>query len=135
MRVALVRRSECVPNSVGSSPMLAIHSDTNRAYCLVVMPRPDPRRPGKRNSPGFLFAALILIDRLARLLRHFEPHGSAGLLLPDSCSIDRASTRCNILDLESDDIAAPQLAVDGEVEHRQVSGTPVNLELGTDRPD
>jgi hypothetical protein len=34
-----VRRSECVPNNLGSSPTLPIHSDTSRAYWRVVMLR------------------------------------------------------------------------------------------------
>ena len=37
---------------------LAIHSDNNRAYCLVVM-RPRPRDAVNRNSPGFLLVALM----------------------------------------------------------------------------
>jgi hypothetical protein len=39
------RRSEWVPKTCGSSPMLAIHSETSRAYCLVVMLRSEPFRP------------------------------------------------------------------------------------------
>ena len=41
-----------------SRPMHAIHSETSRAYCLVVMLLPEPRRPVNINSPGFLVAAL-----------------------------------------------------------------------------
>src|SRR5215472_13451298 len=59
MRVALVRRSECVPKKLGSSPMPAIHWETSRAYCRVVIGRSRPRRPPKRNSPGFLWAAAM----------------------------------------------------------------------------
>jgi hypothetical protein len=56
--VALVRRSECAPKTCGSTPMLAIHFDTSRASCLVVMLRSGPCRPLNMNSPGFLPAAL-----------------------------------------------------------------------------
>gem|GEM_PF-5293999 len=38
--------------------MLAIHSETSRANCLIVIPLPEPRRPVNMNSPGFLAAAL-----------------------------------------------------------------------------
>lgn len=48
---AFVRRSECVPNLAGSSPMLATHSCTSRAYCRVVRPPLSPR-PAKRNWPS-----------------------------------------------------------------------------------
>ena len=51
---AFVRRSECVPNSLGSSPTLPIHSDTSRAYWRVVIFRSGPRRPVNKNSPGRL---------------------------------------------------------------------------------
>jgi hypothetical protein len=35
----------------------------------------------------------------------------------------------------SDDIAAAQFAVDGEIEHRQVACSPLNFEVGSDCPD
>jgi len=38
-------------------------------------------------------------------------------------------------DLESDDIAASQLAVDGEIEHRQITRSLLDLELGPDCPN
>jgi hypothetical protein len=41
----------------------------------------------------------------------------------------------DVVDPEGDDITASQLAVDGEIEHRQVSSTSFDLELGPDRPD
>src|SRR6267143_1371019 len=50
----LVRRRECVPKKLGSSPMLAIHWQTSRAYCRVVIGRSRSRRPPKRYSLGCL---------------------------------------------------------------------------------
>ena len=47
-----------VPNSLGSSPTLPIHSETRRAYWRVVMLRSGPRRPVNKNSPGRLPVAL-----------------------------------------------------------------------------
>jgi hypothetical protein len=55
----VVLRSEWAPNSAGSSPIPAIHSETSRAYRRVVMLRAGPRRPENKNSPGFLLAALM----------------------------------------------------------------------------
>jgi hypothetical protein len=40
----------------------------------------------------------------------------------------------HVLDLEGDNIAAAQLAVDGEIEPRQVGFAISDLELGADRP-
>jgi hypothetical protein len=57
-KVAFVRHSEWVPNKCGSSPMLAIHSKTSRAYCLVVMLFSERRRPANINSPDLLTAHL-----------------------------------------------------------------------------
>ena len=42
---------EWVPKSFGSSPMLAIQSETSREDCRVVMHRPKPLRPANKNSP------------------------------------------------------------------------------------
>src|SRR5262249_17349943 len=43
-----------LPKSFESNPTLAIHSDTSRAYCRVVMHRPSPRLPMNRKSPDLL---------------------------------------------------------------------------------
>jgi hypothetical protein len=42
--------------------------------------------------------------------------------------------RSNVLDLERDDIATTQLAVDCQIEHRQIARTSLYLQLGPDRP-
>ena len=72
---------------------------------------------------------------MSGLLGQFEPDGLPGLLLPHRRPIDCIPVRCNILDLEGNDIAATQLAVDGQIEHRQVAGSPLDLQLGSDRPN
>jgi hypothetical protein len=41
----------------------------------------------------------------------------------------------DVLDPQGDDVAAPQLAVYREVEHRQIPQAAVHLELGPDRPN
>lgn len=52
-------RSEWVPNRCGSNPMLAIHSDSSRAYCRVVIRCFRSRQAVNINSPGFLLAFLM----------------------------------------------------------------------------
>jgi hypothetical protein len=47
-------------------------------------------------------------------------------------AIDGISMGGDVVDLESHDIATAQLAVDGEIEHRQVSGSPLDLKFGSD---
>src|SRR5438067_2964581 len=135
MSVALVRRNECVPKKLGSSPMLAIHSQTNRAYCRVMMGRCRPCRPPKRNSPGFLIGGSdVSVDRLSGLLRDFEPDRLAGLPLAHGRSGDRRTMRSNVLHPQADDVASSELAIDGQIEHGQVACSPRDLQLGVDRP-
>ena len=64
---------------------------------------------------------------MARLFRQFEPDGAAGLLLAYRGAIDRVPTRGDILDLEGDDIAAAQLAVDRILRGAKLADLPVQL--------
>jgi len=45
------------------------------------------------------------------------------------------SMRRNVLNLKRDDIATAQLAVDREIEHRQIAGASLYLQLGSNCPD
>jgi hypothetical protein len=128
----LVRRSECVPKSRGSSPTLPIHSATRRAYCRVVILRSAPRRPVNKNSPGLLLATF---DRLAGLFAQFESDWPSRLLLPNRCAVGGVSARSDILDLDCGDVTATQLAVDRQIEHGEVPSAPFDLEFRPNRPD
>jgi hypothetical protein len=77
----------------------------------------------------------VVVDRLAGLFRQFKPDGPPSLSLTDGCPVGTIAIRSNVLDLESDDIAASQLAVDGQIEQRQIAGSLLDLEFGPDRPD
>jgi hypothetical protein len=81
------------------------------------------------------FGTDVVINRLPGLLGHLEPNQLAGLLLPDSCPIEGVSTGGNILDLEGDNIATAQFAIDGKIEHGQVPRLSFDLELRPDGPD
>ena len=52
-RIMEIDINEWVPNLAGSSPMLAIHSCTSRAYCRVARPFSEFPRPANRNWPAF----------------------------------------------------------------------------------
>lgn len=54
----------------------------------------------------------VLVNRLTRLIREFEPHRPAGLLLADGRAIHGVTARRDIVDADSDDVAAAQLSVD-----------------------
>ena len=60
----------------------------------------------------------VVVHRLAGLFRQFEPDRPPGLFLAYGRAIAGITIRRNVLDPESDDIAASQLAVDGQIEHR-----------------
>src|SRR5262249_32943574 len=72
----------------------------------------------------------VVIDRLAGLIRQFEFDRATSLFLPHCCTVDRITVRSDILDLERHNIAAPKLAIDGKIEHGQVSYSPLDLQSG-----
>jgi hypothetical protein len=77
----------------------------------------------------------VIVHRLAGLFRQFKPDGPSGLFLAYGRPIDGIAVRSNVLDLESDDIAPSQFAVDGQIEHRQIARSLLAVELGPDCPD
>ena len=94
----------------GTRPMYAIHSETSRAYCLVVMLFSEPGRPVNMNSPGLLGGrSHVMVDRLTGLFCQLEPDGLPRLFLSDRGPIDCISTWSDIVDLEGDNIAATPL--------------------------
>src|SRR5262245_36907494 len=76
----------------------------------------------------------VVVQRLSRDLCQFEPDWPARLSLPDVGAIDCVAVGCHVIDAQRDEIAAPQLAVDGEVEQGQVAPSPVQLQLRADQP-
>jgi hypothetical protein len=70
-----------------------------------------------------------------RLFCQLEPDGLPRLFLSDRGPIDCISTRSDIVDLEGDNIAATQLAIDSQIKHCQVARPALYLQLGPDRPD
>jgi len=136
MSVALVRRSECVPKKCGVEAD-GCHPARNKPSILPVRQAAVAiTTAGEKKLARFLASGFdVVVHGLSRLLRQLKPDGPTGLLLPHRRAIDGIPTRCNVLDPKGDDIAAPQLAVDCEIEHRQVAGPPVHLQSGTDRPN
>jgi hypothetical protein len=91
---------------------------------------------GEKKLARFLAGGFdVIVDGLPRLLRQLEPDGPTGLLLPHCGAIHRIPAWCNVLYPKCDDIAAPQLAVDRQIENCQVARPSVHLQSGTDRPN
>ena len=65
----------------------------------------------------------------------FEPKGMSDFLLSDGGVSNDKPMRGNIFDLKADKVAATQLAIDGEVKHREVADAPLDLKFGPDRPN
>src|SRR6516225_7287215 len=57
----------------------------------------------------------VVVDGLKGLLGHLEPDRLAGLLLAHRRAIDSMSVRRHIFHLETDDVAASQLAIDARL--------------------
>jgi hypothetical protein len=89
----------------------------------------------------------LKVDRAAKVdkaARQFRIDGADPASDRRVCESRRQKTRriskrisiwSNVLDLEGDDIAAAQLAVDGHIEQRQIADSFLDLQLGADRPD
>jgi hypothetical protein len=78
--------------------------------------------PGKEVLTRFLVGGSdVVVDRLTGLLSDLEADGLAGLLLAHSRAIDGMSVRCHIFRVQPNDVAASQLAIDGQIEHREIA--------------
>src|SRR5215472_15422213 len=77
----------------------------------------------------------VVVDGLTGLLSHLEPDRLAGLLLTHGRAIDGMSVRCHIFHLQADDVAASQLTIDGQIEHRKIACSPLDLQLAPNRPN
>ena len=62
-----------------------------------------------------------LADSNAGLFGDFELNRSACLLLDYRRSIANPPTRAHVVDLEPNEVAAPQFAVNGQIEHREIT--------------
>jgi hypothetical protein len=131
----LVRRSEWVPNKDESRPMLAIHSDSRRAYWRVEAAAFAPAAVEQEIAGTIPARRKVLVDRLARLLGNLEPDRKTGLVLPNGRTVDGIAMWRDVLDLEAHHVAATQLAIDREIEERQVPHPPCELQLRPNGPD
>jgi hypothetical protein len=77
----------------------------------------------------------VVVDGMAGLLGQFKSNRSPSLSLTHRCSGNCVPIGSNIIDPNGDDVATPQLTVDGKIEHRQVTFTPLSLEYGANCPD
>jgi hypothetical protein len=60
----------------------------------------------------------VVVNRLAGRLGQLKPDGASGLFLAHRCTINCIAIGGNVIDFHSDDIAAPELAIDREIEEQ-----------------
>jgi hypothetical protein len=132
---AFVRRNERVPNLAGSSPILATHSCTSRAYCSR-QPMWTIATTGEEELIRLASGqAQVLVDGRTGLVCELEPYRPARLALPNGCPIDGIPTRCHVIHAYGHEITSAQLAVDGEVEQSEVALSIRRLQLCPDGPN
>src|SRR3954465_5398576 len=66
----------------------------------------------------------IVVDGFTGLVRQLEFDRSASFLLPHRRAVDSISIWRYVLNLEGHHIAAPQLAIDRQIEHGEVASSP-----------
>ena len=76
-----------------------------------------------------------LADSSTGLVGNLELHRPASLLLNDGRAIANSPASKHVIDPQSDEIAAPELAVDGEIEHREIAFSTLQLKPYPDCPD
>src|SRR5437867_9336869 len=93
-------------------------------------------RLGKRNCSGLRWAVVDPgADRVSRLFGDLKLHRPLGLPLHDNRAGCHMTALDHVADAKPDQIAAAQLAVDGEVEQREFPGSMIQLQSNPDGPD
>lgn len=73
-----------------------------------------------------------IVDRGSGRLGDFELHRTPRLLLNDSGAVTDAPAGADIVNLQPHEIAASEFTIDGEVEHREIAGSVLQLEPDPD---
>jgi hypothetical protein len=94
---------------------------------------PEPARKDVFSASGTK-AGEPGLNRCSGLVSYLELDRSAGLLLNHGRSVLHPPADAYIVDLESHDIATPQLAVDRKIEQREVAFAPLQLQPDPYRP-
>jgi hypothetical protein len=74
-------------------------------------------------------------DRGSGPFGNFELTRPARLFLNDGCAVSNTAASADIVDLWSDEITASELAIDGEIEQREVTRSLLELEPHPNCPD
>jgi hypothetical protein len=75
------------------------------------------------------------LQRGSGLFRELKLNRTTGLVLDYRRALSDAAARSYVIDPKADEVAAAKLAVDGEVEHRQIAFAALHLKSNTNGPD
>ncbi len=89
----------------------------------------------EKRAPVHLRAPYPSPDRFARVFRHLELHRPVCLALYDRHAVAHPVSADKIGDLQSDEVTAAQLAIDRQIEHRQIPEVASQFDPGPNRPD
>ena len=80
-------------------------------------------------------AANPVPDRVARVFRHIELNGPTSLALDDGDTLSDTFANYEIRDFQANKVTTAQLAIDGQVEQRQIPEVSNELKPGTNGPN
>jgi hypothetical protein len=76
----------------------------------------------EQKLPRFLAGQLdVVVDGLASWLGQLKPDRTAGLFLAHACAIDGVPVGRNVIDFDCDNVTTPELAIDREIEQREIA--------------
>jgi hypothetical protein len=132
-RLGAAHRVRPVCRSIETGALNPSMDDAGVPACREVRVLPEAARE-QILSPYATETGRPISDSASGLLGDFETNRSAHLLLDYRCSIANPPARAYVVDFKTNEVAAPQLAVDGEIEHREITFAVLQLEPHPDRP-
>jgi len=106
-----------------------------RAYCRVDKCGFPANGLGTNIGPREHRGRLATRRRQHGSARNLELHWPAGLLLDYRRAIANSPASEHVIDPQPDEIAAPELAVDRQIEHRKIASAALHLQLYSNGPD
>src|SRR5271169_6211240 len=110
----------CAVNRTIETGALSPSMDDARVLARRKVPFPPGNSWGTNIGPPGLELGEPLADAAPGLLGDLELHRSARLFLDHNRSVANSASADNVIDRQPDEIATPELAVDGQVEHREI---------------
>ena len=108
--------------------------DAGVLSCRVMRPLPKTAREQVSAAVGVEIGQPVA-DRAPSLLADLKLNRPPGLLLDHGRSIANSPGNGYVVDPQPHEVAAPKLAVDGQIEHRKIALAALQLQANTNCPD